>query len=115
MGVLRAALQVFFEHRAEQGDGVQRLAQVVAGGGKEAGFFLADALGHGHLPRQLFGQRLFLKAHEQRFGELAVLLAGKVQRGAQVHRATRGQKEVNRIGTPGQGRHQSHQHGYHKA
>ena len=74
VGVFRAALQVFFEHRAEQGGGVQRLAQVVAGGGKEAGFFFADALGHGHLLRQLLGQRLFLEAHEQGFGELTVLL-----------------------------------------
>ena len=115
VGVLGLALQRLLHHRAKQGNGMQGLAQVMAGRGEEAGFFVTDALGFGHLVRQFLGQRLFLKAHEQGFGELAVLLAGKVQSGTQVQRTASRQKQVDRVGAPGQGRDQPHQHGHHKA
>ena len=103
--------QLFFEHRTEQRDGMQRLAQVMAGGRQEAGLVLADALREGHLKAQLLGQGFLLEAGDQRLGQQAVLLQGELERRAHEHRATGGQKQVDRGAGPGQRHGQPGEHG----
>ncbi|MNV81658.1 hypothetical protein D3C71_1753350 [compost metagenome] len=84
----------------EQVHGVDRLAQVMAGGGKEPGFFQVAAFGGGLLQPDLFQQRQIFVAQSQGVQMRAVHAVDEGQTGDQIRDSARnqGQMDGGRLG-----------------
>ncbi|MNX28294.1 hypothetical protein D3C86_583960 [compost metagenome] len=104
-------VQCGFHGRAEQCNGMHRLAQVVTGRGKKAGLFRAGSLHGGDAFAQLCGEHLVLELQHQGGCQPLVLLHPFVQCQYQIGETEERQKPVQRATVPDQGKNQPAHHG----